>query len=227
MLHKFNLLALFICCLLFSCAEKEKGNTEQKNTSDSIVDRKKEKKTDEVDEFGLSKYLNSVKGHKEETKIAGNFTGYGIDTLYVVMEYKDREKDSTYQWYDACRYYLKSKSRKLPVIELFGGYGDPMLVFEGDVDGDGKDEWGYLHTWINSQWRYYRIYNYDNKTKKWRFLYKGELLSTPEKLRASGLEIVEKGPRKGLIKINYYDWQRGIRDTIVEPTYTPITNDNE
>lgn len=108
------------------------------------------------------------------------------------------------------------------------------LVYEGDVDGDGKDEWGYLYEWMTSQWRQYRIYNYDSKTKTWRHLYydiydpdKVRLLSTPEYLRSSGVDIVEKGPRPGLIKINYGTWgsEFEIRDTIVKPTYTPITKD--
>lgn len=46
-----------------------------------------------------------------------------------------------------------------------------------------------------------------------------------ETLRSSGLEIVEKGPRKGTILINYYNWHIGILDTIVAPTYTPIPED--
>lgn len=58
-------------------------------------------------------------------------------------------------------------------LKIFGAYY-PSLVFEGDVDGDGKDECGTLSTWMNSQWRLYSIYNYDNKTKKWRYLYDDE-----------------------------------------------------
>ena len=83
---------------------------------------------------------------------------------------------------------------------------------------------------MNSQWRLYSIYNYDNKTKKWRYLYDNDgerdcLLMTDLALRSSGLEIVEKGPRKGTILINYYNWHIGILDTIVAPTYTPIPED--
>ena len=45
-------------------------------------------------------------------------------------------------------------------------------------------------------------------------------------MRASGKEVVEKGPRKGLIKINYGGHYRLVLDTIVQPTYTPITKDS-
>lgn len=176
-------------------------------------------------------YRNSVKGHKEEPRITGNFTGNGIDTLYVVEEVIDsiHEMDERY------KFYAKSNNPQLPTIELFGcGYATPQLVYEGDVDGDGKDEWGYLHTWLNSQWRYYRIYNFDNKTGKWRFLYydTGEngisLLDTPEYVRSSGIDLVEKGPKPGYIKINYGTYgpdEYEIRDTIIKPTYTPISID--
>lgn len=51
--------------------------------------------------------------------------------------------------------------------------------------------------------------------------------STPEYVRASGVDIVEKGPKRGLIKINYGTWgaKRELRDTILKPTYTPISEE--
>lgn len=217
---KLTLNALTFCaiCVFFSCSRKESSNTEI-SSSDSVKNEE-----EYLDEYGLPVYLNSVKGHKEEEQIVGNFTGLGLDTIYVVTEIID-----TFDMDEGYKYYAKSNNRNLPTIEMYGcGRATPLLVYEGDVDRDGKDEWGYLHTWINSQWRYYRIYNYDNKTRKWRFLYEDdELLSTPQILRDSGLEIVEKGPKKGYIKINYCNnLLKGICDTIVKPTYTPITEKN-
>ena len=81
--------------------------------------------------------------------------------------------------------------------------------------------------------RQYRIYNYDGKRKEWRHLYydtdieRVQLLSTPEYIQASGVDIVEKGPKPGLIKINYGTCgaNRELRDTILKPTYTPISEE--
>lgn len=208
---------------LFSCKENQNKRVGAKLDSDSIPELLS-------DSYELREYLNSVKGHKEESMITGNFTGLGIDTIYVVEE----EIDSIYDMYDRYKFYAKSNNPELPTIEMFGcGYATPLLVYEGDVDGDGKDEWGYLHTWLNSQWRQYRIYNYDSSRKEWRFLYYDTdsdvqyLLSTPEYVRASGVDIVEKGPTAGLIKINYGTWgaECELRDTIVRPTYTRISED--
>lgn len=174
-------------------------------------------------------YDNTVAGHNEQDTIVGNFTGLGIDTLYVKTVFNE---DAPVE--ERIKYYARSNNPDLPAIKLFGcTSASPQLVYEGDVDGDGKDEWGYLPTWTSSQWRQYRIYNYDSKRKKWRFLYYDtgdngvHLLDTPEYVRGSGVDLVEKGPRPGFIKINYGTDHPDylILDTIVKPTYTPISKD--
>lgn len=186
------------------------------------------------DDWGLPRYLNSVKGHKEEPSIVGNFTGERIDTIYIAYEIdKYRLSNAQRKKYgfglvgggnveEGELYYAVSNNPELPPVELFCPNG---LVYEGDVDGDGKDEWGYLYWWMSSQWRQYRIYTFDTNSGTWKHLYYGDLLDTPEYVRASGKEIVEKGPRKGLIKINFGAYDGIVHDTIVSPTYTPISKD--
>lgn len=211
-------LVISVFCIISSCNSKETLNSQESEMENE------QQEDVYYNVLGFPKYLNSVKGHKEEFEITGNFTGGGIDTLYVLSI----EIDTIDNMSDRYKFFVKSNNPDLPEIEMYGcDYVSPGLVFEGDVDGDGKDEWGYLHTWLSSQWRQYRIYTYDNDTKKWRHLYYGELLDTPESLRASGLDIVEKGHKKGYIKINYYSQQDVIKDTIVVATYTPITENTK
>jgi|GEM_PF-100247 len=186
------------------------------------------------DDEGNRLYLNSVKGHEEVHTIIGNFTGEGIDTIYIDYEFdKNRLSNAQRKKYgfgfvgggnveEGALYYAVSNNPKLPPVELFCPNG---LVFEGDVDGDGKDEWGYLYVWLTSQWRQYRIYTFDTNSGTWKHLYYGDLLDTPEYVRASGKEIVEKGPCKGLIKINWGVNDGIVHDTIVSPTFTPISKD--
>ena len=188
-----------------------------------------------------NKYLNSVKGHIEKDTIIGNFTGLGIDTLYVCEEVDKPlkgEKDEPYSleyFLKYHHYYARSNNPNIPDVEIYGHpSGAPRLVFEGDLDGDGKDEWGYTHVNDNSQWRQYRVYNYDSNKKKWRHLYydtpydpeKPQILHTPLYLRASGIDIVEKGPEPGLIKIHYGKYDGTVYDTIVKPNYVPIDSEH-
>ena len=177
----------------------------------------------EIDESMQS--INSVRGHNEQDTIIGNFTGSSLDTLFVfkvVGQNEDR--------YQSTHFFLKSTNPQIPSIELYG-YADepPMLVYEGDLDGNGTAEVGYLHTWINSQWRYYRIFTLVNN--EWRYLIDGDYLDTPQWFRNSGVEIAEPGKEKGTILVHYsfesYDADKDelvheIRDTIVRPTFSII-----
>ena len=159
---------MFCVLSLCSCSTYSSTRTDDEQSVFSGKKPKIDSDSIEIEFDGPAqpKYLNSVKGHDEKEKITGNFTGLGIDTLYIDDEVVVEDEDG-------CYYYVKSNNPEIPTIQIYGAYC-PSLVFEGDVDGDGKDEWGTLSTWMNSQWRLYSIYNYDNKTKKWRYLYDDE-----------------------------------------------------
>lgn len=173
--------------------------------------------------------------------MSGIFTGNGQDTLFISdkplrkLIASERKRYGFGYISEGAKeyeiYYALSTNPNIPPVELFRPNG---LVYEGDVDGDGRDEWGYLYEWTTSQWRQYRIYNYDPKTQTWRHLYhdvydpesnNDGLLHTPEYVRSSGVDLVEKGPRPGFIKINWGSHDGIVHDTIVKPTYTPISKD--
>jgi hypothetical protein len=160
----------------------------------------------------------------------GNFTGHGIDTLYIETEPCNLDEWG-YPEYE--EYYVKSSNPNIPTMLLAGWRGEYKIVYEGDVDGNGQDEWGYLAPAGNGQWRYYKIYTLVNG--EWRYLYycsdndDVDLLSTIQILRASGVDIVESGNKKGYIKIHYMTgaaMDMVIHDTIVAATYTKITKSN-
>lgn len=189
--------------------------------------------------------INTVDAHDERDTIYGNFTGRRRDMLYVltvptdsVSFYIDTTRVQNWQRYELdehVRYFLVSNNPRIPYLELWGCDGiQPKLVFEGDLDRNGRDEVGYLHTWLNSQWRDYRVFTMVGR--EWRYLTCNDKLSTPEWFRHSGVDIVERGPRKGTVKINYgtYDPQYdennyyigGLdqKDTIIVPDF-PVIED--
>lgn len=179
----------------------------------------------EFNEFMHS--INTVDAHNEQDTIIGNFTGTSIDTLYV-----DKVVGQNDEKYKLTEFFLRSTNIKIPSIELYG-YADvpPKLVNEGDLDGNGTSEVGYLHTWMNSQWRYYRILTLINN--EWRYLIDGDYLDTPEWFRHAGVEIAKPGKKNGTILIHHYyegydsnidERVFEIRDTIVSPTFTSITD---
>lgn len=162
--------------------------------------------------------INSVLGHNEQDTITGNFTGKGIDTLYVSH---DLNKENGDKW----QFYAESPNKNIPKINLWGfREAFPKLVNEGDLDGNGTCEVGYLHTWMNSQWRTYRVFTLLNG--KWYYLIKPDhdYMETSEHFRYSKKEILEPSEKTGWIKVNYETQGMGamIKDTIVKPDYSPI-----
>ena len=174
--------------------------------------------------------INTIDAHNEQDTIVGNFTGNGIDTLYVEMVENPKynvQNDDMEQMYI---YYLSSNNKSIPKIKLYGcDAATPKLVKEGDLDRNGTCEVGYIHTWTMSQWRYYRIFTLVKN--EWRYLVEGDYLDTPEWFRHSGVEVAEPGKKKGTVLIHHYyegyddikeERIAEIRDTIVRPTYNKI-----
>lgn len=206
---------------LGGCQKPFAGNT--RKCIDCGYPVKEPKKRECADD--IWREINTIVAHNERDTIVGNFTGNGIDTLFVEAVASTSE-NADYP----VTFYLSSTNLNIPQIELYGcTEAPPKLVNEGDLDGNGTCEVGYLHTWTTSQWRYYRIFTLVGN--EWRNLVDGDYLDTPEWFRNSGVEIAEPGEQSGIILIHYaYDGYdeavdsivKVVRDTIVAPTFSFI-----
>lgn len=171
--------------------------------------------------------IQTIDAHDEQDAIVGNFTGKGIDILYVEKVVEDSGSLSIRH---GCRYYIASPNKHIPKIEIQGtNVAPPKLVNEGDLDGNGTCEVGYLDTWDCSQWRYYRIFTLRNG--EWRNLIDGDYLSTCGMFRQSGFEVSEPGLAKGTVLVHYFNWDlweagEDVKDTIVKPTFSRIDMDD-
>ncbi|MEE1546356.1 MAG: hypothetical protein U0K26_03770 [Prevotella pectinovora] len=171
--------------------------------------------------------IQTIDAHDEQDAIVGNFTGKGIDILYVEKVVEDSGSLSIRH---GCRYYIASPNKHIPKIEIQGtNVAPPKLVNEGDLDGNGTCEVGYLDTWDCSQWRYYRIFTLRNG--EWRNLIDGDYLSTCGMFRQSGFEVAEPGLAKGTVLVHYFNWDlweagEDVKDTIVKPTFSRIDMDD-
>ena len=172
---------------------------------------------------------NSVLGHEEKESIVGNFRGDTIDRLTVVPRFKqeyieeepycefflDGKQISEAYYAEEAQYLWRVVSfyNTLPPLDVFGYH--PYLVFEGDLDQNGTQEFGILDTWIASGWRYYSIYTF--RDGEWKYLV--EPFNTFSTLRASGKELARPGPRPGTVSITCSEMSADCppegRDTVV------------
>ena len=213
MRYRYLIIMVLTALCIVGCENGKKETTEE-NDSDSVFVE---------DYFVFWRKINTIDAHNEQDTIVGNFTGRGIDTLHI-------DCDTTKDQYELGYFYINSSNSRIPRCDLYGiNAAPPKLVNEGDLDGNGKCEVGYLPTWNTSQWRTYQIYTLVNY--QWRNLVEDEYLDTPEWFRHANVEIAEKGPHKGEVLIHYAyegvnlaDTSRiiEIRDTIVRPTFSKI-----
>lgn len=90
--------------------------------------------------------------------IIGNFSGTQLDTL--ICEPLDSISDLSYQGFHY-RWKVYAKNNSVDEISIDNTIRI-KFVKEGDLDGDGADEWGYKTDWETSTWMLYHVYTYKN-----------------------------------------------------------------
>ena len=167
-------------------------------------------------------YINSVKGHDEQERIVGVFNGKEVDTLYVTRasNVSDEVDVESHQYY----WNIISARKTVPALQVFGLC--PKLVYEGDLDKNGRDEFGILDTWDVSALRNYRVYSFHKG--EWRLLIPP--IRTAESLRAIGRELVKPGENPGEVQVVFSDFNAPLssfasapdKDTILAVSFLEI-----
>lgn len=184
-----------ILCLIFAltaCTSKTTNSTDKVDSSceDSLYAELREREIQDSLIRESLKYVNSVKGHKEEDLITGRFVDSNIDTLW----FECPDENNREIWELCC-------SNKAVKRCKFWGVS-PSLVFEGDLDGNGTDDFGFLDTWYMSNCRYYNVATIRNHT-----IISMLQFETTYSLRASGKDLVEKSNQKGYAHVIYSDME--------------------
>lgn len=134
---KNKFLLYFLPIVLVACNGKQPSYIAKKKVNQDTLPVLKE----QVD----WRSIQTIDAHNEEDTIVGNFTGKGIDTLYVEEVMPDSFD------YHNIKYYMVSSNKHIPRIELYGIFqAPPKLVNEGDLDGNGNMR-GWLPTYLVQQ----------------------------------------------------------------------------
>lgn len=139
----------------------------------------------------------NIGGHLGQDTIVGNFTGQGLDSIWII-----ERVDTVEYGFIEYNYHTKSSNSFLPSVELYGrSCHCPFIINEGDLDGDGKDEWAWMRGNFSScsDITYHLMHFTDFK---WIELY----IDIDGDTRNSGIDIVRKGPIAGAIVLSYLYW---------------------
>lgn len=138
-----------------------------------------------------------IGGHECKDTIVGNFTGKGMDSIWVVERI-----DTVVDGYAEYNYHTQSNNPLLPSVELYGRPSHcAFIVNEGDVDGDGQDEWA----WMRGNFRSdalidYHLLHFDGK--KWLEC----TFDLDKDTREADIDVVKRGPVENSIIISFLYW---------------------
>lgn len=153
-----------------------------------------------------------------DTLIA-NFNGLEIDTL--ICEPMDSinpdYKGFHYKW----RVFTKNNSVKPLIIDhkTIGIH----FVYEGDLDGNGTDEWGYVTEWETSNWMCYHAFT--NVNGEWQHIIEPTSIWLPHldpqdslSYRISKEDILQSSEDSGFLKVKFSDVRNNGEDFLIIDT---------
>lgn len=155
--------------------------------------------------------------------LVGNFIGSQIDTL--ICDPLDSVSDPAYrglhyQW----RVFAKNGS--VDDLEIGNTIGI-HFVKEGDLDGDGADEWGYVTEWETSNWMMYKVYTYKNKQAA--LLYEPLPIYIPhldpadnDFMTTSKDSLASKSSKPGFVNVKFSDIRNDGEDFLIIDTIVPL-----
>ncbi|MCL2167920.1 MAG: VCBS repeat-containing protein [Lentimicrobiaceae bacterium] len=169
----------------------EKGTIKRVRISDPLYDFDIEDLPEDATEYDkfLVKYvknfgyINYIKGFPTDNEIIGDFNGDGkIDSLKL----HDWIIDGDFGFVSDVIFSFSDK--KIPKLKI-GSNLDYTIKNEGDLDGDGADEIGFLYGWGTSVCRVYRVYTLKNN--RWKIMAE---IESKMNMRKTGILPIEKDP---------------------------------
>lgn len=156
--------------------------------------------------------------------LIGKFNGLEIDTL--ICEPMDslhpNDKGFHYKW----RVFTKNKTVKDLILEnkTIGIH----FVYEGDLDRNGTDEWGYVTEWETSNWMCYHAFT--NKRGKWEHIIEPTNIWLPHldpqdsiSYRISKEDILQLSENSGFLKVKFSDVRNNGEDFLIIDTLFQIS----
>ena len=151
--------------------------------------------------------------------LIGRFNGIDIDTLICepMDSLNPNYKGFHYKW----RVFTKNKTVKDLILEnkTIGIH----FVKEGDLDGNGTDEWGYVTEWPTSNWMCYHAFT--NKRGKWEHIIEPTNIWLPHldpqdsiSYRISKEDILQPSDNSGFLKVKFSDVRNNGEDFLIVDT---------
>lgn len=160
--------------------------------------------------------------------LIGKFNGIDIDTLICepMDSINSYYKGFHYKW----RVFTKNKTVKDLIIEnkTIGIH----FVKEGDLDGNGTEEWGYVTEWVTSNWMCYHAFT--NVNGEWQHIIEPTPIWLPHITPQDSLyyaikkeDILQPSKTTNILKAKFSDVRNNGEDFLIIDTLIQINPKNQ
>ena len=201
------LVVIIVVLFLNGCHNSKKDNS-LVILSDSIDTEEPSKVVGEADPF-----------NQLRDTLIGKFDGIHLDTLIMEPSPPFEPLENDMDIYHTQKWHIYTKNGTVKEMKFDSYKAKMKIIAEGDLDGDGKDEWGFIPYYPTSNFVGYHVFK--NKKGEWHKMIEpleiwlphidiSEFNTTPE-------DLVQPYERKGYLKVNYSEMNKmGTGFTIVD-----------
>ena len=196
-MKKLSYLTVFILSLSFIGCENKRSETEQTDS--------------------LAQYRDTL---------IGKFNGIEIDTL--ICEPIDSLSPIEYGRYGGCHYEWRVYTTNGTVKDLIVGNTIGInFIKEGDLDGNGTEDWGYVTQWPTSQWMGYDAFT--NINGEWQHIIEPTSIWLPHLDPQDSIyytireeDILQPSDKSEFIKVKFSDVRNNGEDFLLIDTLIQV-----
>ena len=152
------IVAIGIVGMLLATYSCQQNKYHSKNDDSVEIDENEIGQDPNVDNYPVI----AIDMSKYRDTIVGKFDGLHVDTLIsepvLSMDTTDSVNESIYEPYFHWRVFTVGGTVK--DLEFINRTIRIKFISEGDLDGDGCDDWGFITAWPTSNWMKYNIFSY-------------------------------------------------------------------
>ena len=230
----FYTIGFILSLSIYGCGGSKQPSAQESKQPITTIEQKEDANEDTIADKSTKKSILIIRedlNHAEELFIEenlavyrdtliGRFNGKDIDTLICEPIDSLSADDDIYGGY---HYKWRVYKKKGTVKDLILGYTiEIKFIKEGDLDGNGSEEWGFVTQWPTSNWMHYNIFTVRNK--EWEYLieptpiFLGDIDVTNNGTITSD-EIVRRSKKKGFVNVKFSDIRDGeflLIDTLIQ-----------
>lgn len=158
--------------------------------------------------------------------LIGKFDGIHMDTLIMEPSQPFESLENDMDIYHTQKWHIYTKNGTVNEMKFDSYKAKMKMIAEGDLDGDGKDEWGFIPYYPTSNFVGYHVFK--NKKGEWHEMIVPLEIWLPhidaDEFNVSQEDLVQPSARKGYLKVKFSKMNENATEFTIVDSLVKIIN---